>query len=95
MDLGSTNGTHRGSLALTPHVEIGWPESEVLHIGPLSLHIRSLEEANRQQQGVGSDKLAEPGATRGPKKSEIATVICSQAEPPVAALSQENFRICR
>ncbi|MGB3714050.1 MAG: FHA domain-containing protein [Candidatus Promineifilaceae bacterium] len=93
MDLGSTNGTQLNAHALIPYEEIGWQIGKTLRIGPLALYVQRYEEQiaypiDGDIIQTGASKLPE-----GPKRPEVATVICSQADPPVTTLSQQSIYV--
>ncbi len=92
-DLGSTNRTQLFGQALLPNKSANWPVGEVVLLGSLSMHI------SRQAEAGVSDNVDEipQGSIKTspvpPSKSEVATIICSQAEPPVATLSNQDIYV--
>lgn len=93
MDLGSTNGTQLNSVSLAPQVEINWPIGETVRIGPLSVHIRYYGDQPVFTPEPDAMLPEIEYAPESPGRSEVATIICGQAEPPVTTLSQQSIYI--
>ncbi|HET6444147.1 MAG TPA: FHA domain-containing protein, partial [candidate division Zixibacteria bacterium] len=91
MDLGSTNGTQLGSFSLSPHQETIWQSGQIVRIGRLELHMDRLGEPSVSVYEEFSDELVVPDSSNPLKINEVATIICSQAEPSVTTLSQQSI----
>ena len=93
MDLGSTNGTQLGSFSLSPHQETIWQSGQIVRIGRLELHMDRLGEPSVSVYEEFSDELVVPDSSNPLKINEVATIICSQAEPSVTTLSQQSIYV--
>ncbi len=92
-DLGSTNGTQLNSRSLIPNQEVNWQIGDTVRIGPLAMHIQRYGDQPAFPVEEETKQPETPYTAPTPVKSEIATVICGQAEPPVTTLSQQSIYV--
>jgi murein DD-endopeptidase MepM/ murein hydrolase activator NlpD/pSer/pThr/pTyr-binding forkhead associated (FHA) protein len=93
MDLGSTNGTQLNSISLVPQEEVIWPIGETVRIGRLAVYMRRYGD---QPSLTPEPEIKQPEieyTPDSPGRSEVATIICGQAEPPVTTLSQQSIYV--
>lgn len=93
MDLGSTNGTQLNSILLAPQVEIIWPIGDTVRIGRLRVYFRRYEDQPALTPEPEAKQPEIEFTPETPGRTEVATIICGQAEPPVTTLSGQSIYV--